>query len=244
MGTIISVASGKGGVGKTTCCCHLGRALAQRGKKTLLVELDSGLRGMDLFLGVSDVVYALNDLLTDGCTLDQASLPIPGADGLYLIAAPSTFHSIPIPEQLITLAQTLKQEYDYVIFDSPAGSALIDVMAQFSDLLILLVLPEPVCLRDAANVATYLYNDTKRHAEIRLLINRVSHKNLHRNHIKYLDNVIDQTGVPLIGVLPDCTKLFQPNATGLPLKKRCLPAAVFQAIAARLDGEDVPLVLK
>lgn len=243
MGTTVSIISGKGGVGKTTCCCYLGRALAKRGNKTIIVELDAGLRGMDLLLGISDAVYALDDLLDGSCDLQQAVLPVPGEENLSLITAPAEFDSALEPEYLMELTELLKEEYDYILFDAPAGSSYVQATASFSDLVILMVLPDAICLRDAVHLADYLRDNPETRAEIRLLINRVSHKALRHSKIGYLDEMIDQTGVSLIGVLPESPDLLKLTTQGAPLKKKKAIALAFDAIAARIEGQDRPLVL-
>lgn len=244
MGTVVSVVSGKGGVGKTTCSAYLGQAISKRSNKTIVVELDGGLRGMDILFGIPNVVYALDDLIEERCSLDEVVLSVPGNDGLRLISAPAGFENIPTPQKLKNLAEQLKKEYDYVIFDCPAGVYLAEEIAKFSDLLIFLVLPDAISIRDAANLVLHIKANKEAKAELRFVMNKISKKALKRNKVMYLDDIIDQIGVRLIGILPESKEILNVYASGKPLKKRCLAYQVFDAIAARLDGEDRELVIK
>ena len=91
MPKILLVTSGKGGTGKTTVSMLLAHALCRRDRNVLLIELDSGLRGLDLLLGVSDrVVYDLSDYLCGRCKPVKAVTVCDVPKGnLHLIAAPS-----------------------------------------------------------------------------------------------------------------------------------------------------------
>ncbi len=244
MGTVVSVVSGKGGVGKTTCCAHLSQAISGRVNKTIVVELDGGLRGMDILFGIPNVVYALDDLLEERCSLEEAALSVPEKAGLRLISAPAGFKHIPDPKKLKKLAERLKKEYDYVIFDCPAGVYLAEEAAKFSDLLIFVVLSDAISRRDAANLVSHIKADKENTAELRLLMNKISKKALMRNQVVYLDDIIDQIGVGLIGILPESKDILNAAALGKPLKKRSIAFQVFDAVAARLDGEDRSLVIK
>ena len=65
MSKVIVVASGKGGTGKTMFAANLGATLARQGHKVVLVDLDTGLRNLDLYLGLeNNIVYDVNDVLT------------------------------------------------------------------------------------------------------------------------------------------------------------------------------------
>lgn len=244
MGIVVSVVSGKGGVGKTTCSAYLSQAISRRANKTIVAELDGGLRGMDILLGITNVVYALDDLLEEKCSLEEVVLSVPGKEGLHLISAPAGFENIPDPEKLKKLAESLKKEYDYVIFDCPAGVYLAAEAAKFSDLLIFVVLPDAISRRDAANLVSHIKANKETKAELRLLMNKISKKTLSRNQVAYLDDIIDQIGIGLIGVLPESKDILNVYALGKSLKKRSLAFQVFDAVAARLDGEDRSLVIK
>ena len=83
------LASGKGGTGKSTVSVMLGGALAARGERVLLVELDSGLRSVDLISGVyGKTVYDIEDVLSGRCSAEKAVVESPLYSDLYVISAP------------------------------------------------------------------------------------------------------------------------------------------------------------
>ena len=85
----IMVCSGKGGTGKSTVSVLLGACLARLGRKTLLVELDSGLRSVDIIAGVyGRTVYDIEDVLCGRCEGAKAVVPSPLYPGLSVISAP------------------------------------------------------------------------------------------------------------------------------------------------------------
>ena len=92
MSQVIAVVSGKGGTGKTSFTTLTGMALAQLGKKTLLLDCDIGLRNLDLYLGVSDrALMDFTDVIAGRTTLAQAVVRHPLYPNLYLLTAPVSF---------------------------------------------------------------------------------------------------------------------------------------------------------
>ena len=82
------VASGKGGVGKSTLCAHVAAGLARRGKRVLILETDTGFRGLDLLLGLpARSIFDLSDVLEGRCSLEDA-LQVHEPTGLRVLLAP------------------------------------------------------------------------------------------------------------------------------------------------------------
>lgn len=91
MGKVIVVASGKGGTGKTTLTANLGAALAMREKSVVVVDMDMGLRNLDVALSLeSSIVYDIADVIEESCTLDDALIKHRSFDSLFFIPAPQT----------------------------------------------------------------------------------------------------------------------------------------------------------
>ena len=91
MGRVIMIASGKGGTGKTTLTANLGAALAKREKSVVVVDMDMGLRNLDVALGLeSSAVYDVADVIENTCTLDDALIKHTAFDTLFFIPAPQT----------------------------------------------------------------------------------------------------------------------------------------------------------
>ena len=88
MGKVLLVASGKGGTGKTMFSVNMGATLAQRGYNVLLIDMDMGLRNMDLYLGMENrVVYNIMDVISGICRISKAIIRVDGFSSLYFMAA-------------------------------------------------------------------------------------------------------------------------------------------------------------
>lgn len=241
MGETIAVVSGKGGVGKSTISCCLGRAFAQRGLKTVLVELDSGLRGVDIMLGLSNTVYDLDDLLQGRCQIEEAIQQVDDSS-LYAICAPVKLQRLPDQEDFMILCSALLTEFDLVLLDAAAGCMMADCIASVASLLLTVVTPDPICVRDAALLTELFRYDLHAEANMRLIINRVNPDLVKKGLIRDLDEVIDTTGVQLIGVLPEDVSLCEATAKGRDLEEKSLLHKVFAAIAGRIFGEENSLI--
>lgn len=242
MGQILVVASGKGGVGKSTISCFLGCALARRGRKVLLVDCDAGLRSMDLMLGIGDdMVYDLSDVLLSNCEIVKAIYPVTGAENLFLLPAPLSVKFSYVYEDLNRLLKGLSHYYDYVLLDCPAGVGDgFFAAAHCADQMLVVVTPDPVCVRDGQKVHRLLMSEGV--ASPRLIINKVDGKTMKKSGIRDLDAVIDQTGIQLLGVIPMDETLACETANGAVPGARNAAVAAFDNIAARLEGESRKLI--
>ena len=126
MTKIIVVASGKGGTGKTSLVAGVSAALASAGKKVLVIDGDSGLRNLDIVLGMSDrVVFSYADVASGMVTLDEAAVKHPALEHLYLLTAPADpMKNELTSDQIRTLVRQIREEkFRYVLIDGPAGLA-------------------------------------------------------------------------------------------------------------------------
>ena len=135
MGIATVITSGKGGVGKSTASVGLGRALAARGRRVLLIDCDAGLRGLDKLSGAEDgLVYDISDVVFGRCSPAQAIYPCrtskedgksekpeEGQEELFLLPAPAKVEDMVRPPVMRRLIPLLKRYYDHVLLDSPAG---------------------------------------------------------------------------------------------------------------------------
>ncbi len=91
MARIIVVTSGKGGVGKTTSSAAIATGLAQKGKKTVVIDFDIGLRNLDLIMGCERrVVYDFVNVIQGDATLNQALIKDKRTENLYILPASQT----------------------------------------------------------------------------------------------------------------------------------------------------------
>jgi len=239
MGKVVAIASGKGGTGKTTVAAFLARALAEQGRSTLVVEADFGLRGLDLVLGVSDqTVYDCTDVLQERCRLSEAVVPV-GRMGLWMLSGGSSVGYQPEVQRWERFLQLCRRCYDFTILDLPGGlGELVCQSAQAADLVLAVVTPSQIAVRDCAQLSRVLQQGTTLQ---RLIINRVPKKR--KGGIQDLDEVIDRTGIQLLGVLPDSEEIQTAAEAG-----RTLPAGkereAFASIAQRLCGKQKTLVIR
>lgn len=240
-GQIVAITSGKGGVGKSTLCCYLGRALAHRGETTIILELDSGLRSQDIMLGVTNTVYDFGDVLAGHCSLKDAVHAVPDCDRLFLLSAPAFFERFPDKQEMAFVCRALRKRFDYILIDSSAGYGVTKALSSVADQVLLVATPDPVCVRDVALMAQTLRENGV--GSIRLVINKLSHQALRKKLVKNLDQVIDQIGVQLIGVLSEQQAIFMGSAQGKPLPDGSFSSKLFDAIAGRMQGEQIPLLI-
>jgi septum site-determining protein MinD len=246
MSRIIVVTSGKGGVGKTTVTANLGMAIAQLGRKVVLIDADFGLRNLDLLLGLENrVVYTAIDALAGDCRLEQALVKDKRQEGLALLPAAQnrTKESIS-PRQMRMLVAALAKYYDYILVDSPAGIEMgfRNAIAAVREALIVTT-PEVAAVRDADRVIGLLeaYGIKK----VNLIINRLKPIMVEQQQMMSVEDVMEILAVELIGIIPDDELVIVSSNRGEPLtleKNLSLPGQAIQNIAKRLEGEKVPFL--
>lgn len=237
------MASGKGGTGKSTCCAFLGEALANDGHSVLIIELDAGMRTLDLLLGVGEsVVYDLGDVLLGGCDPMQAVMPSAHTPNLFLICAPFDSEARYNKEDLAMLCRWLGKRFDIIILDAGAGMGHnVQCGLTAADTVLVVVNPDIVSVRHARTFAEM----ARRYgaAAQRLIINRLSPLFFDKppSQLPDLDAVIDMTGVQLIGVVPVSEEVRCASAAGTPLRAGTPAAEIYSRIAGRMIGRYAPL---
>ncbi len=237
---ITVVTSGKGGVGKSTVSVGLSCALAARGQRVLVIDTDAGLRSLDLMLGISDrAVYDLGDVFARRCEPSLAICESPLCDNVFVITAPSTLEDLGSPAEMRYLCRGLAEHYDHVIIDCPAGLGRgFRTAIAAADRAIIVSTPDAVCARDAYIVSTKL---DEQHIPYKMVVNRLRPRAIMRGNMPDLDTVMDQAGVPLLGVIPEDEAVTLATAQGTAFPPKSYGARCFANIAARYCGETVPL---
>lgn len=236
MGKSIVITSGKGGVGKSTAAGNIAAGLAFGGRRVLLVDMDIGLRSLDLMLGAeNDVVYDLVDVVQGVCPLEQALYRDRRRENLFLLpASQQTGSSAVTPEDMRALARKFKGSFDYVIFDCPAGVGRgFRNACAAADSAILVITPDPVCVRDAERVRELLKADGI--TDMQLLINRVARRNPLST-----DECIHLLDLPVLGFIPEDPAVGFAAAAGSQVLDRETSAGdAFERVARRLLGETI-----
>lgn len=243
MGTAIMITSGKGGTGKTTLTAGVSSCLAAIGHRVLCVDMDIGLRNLDISLGMSDcVVMDFSDVVEGRCSLERAAAPHPVIEGLYLLTAPMHLPAGRItPAQITQFLAQAKQAYDYVLIDSPAGiGSGFQLALAGADRVIVVTTNDPSALRDAQRTVTEVGQSQ---SNIHLVMNRIQPKLMKRLHTT-IDDAMDTAGLPLLGVVPEDPQVSLALGAGKPLvlASRKDAAVACLNIARRIDGERIPLM--
>lgn len=237
MGRIFAVVSGKGGTGKSTVSVGLAAALSDFGQRVLVIDLDTGLRCLDMLLGVEkDVVFDLGDVFA-GKEISDVIYDVPYLNGVQMIPAPQNVANIP-PMGFCQLLDTLSAGYDVILLDFPAGIdiGMMSVLSKRVDF-ITVCTPDPISVRDAAAVYS-TFSDID--VSLRLIINKFSSDNIQKGLAINIDDVIDRTGIRLIGIVPQSSELALLSMKH-EISKKGRAAKAFVRIAKRLMGADVRL---
>lgn len=240
---VIMIASGKGGTGKSTVSVMLGGRLGARGKKVLLIELDSGLRSVDIISGVyGKTVYDIEDVLSGRCEGDKAVVQSPVYRGLSVISAPYEGGAVQTAA-LQTLCAAMANYFDFILLDTAAGMGAPFTAAAACAEQGLLVLPaDPVSLRDGRIVSDTLYE--RGLTDLRLVVNRVAPATFKNGAVRDLDECIDTVCAQLIAVIPESAELQRAAAAGTALPPDCPAWEAFDRLARRLLGERVSLSVR
>lgn len=242
MSRAIAITSGKGGTGKTSLTGGVASCLAALGNKVLCIDMDIGLRNLDISLGMTDrVIMDFTDVVEGRCTLQRAAAKHPIIENLSLLTAPLSLSPGVNEKGIAAMMQEAKSQYDYVLMDSPAGLGLGFRLAVCeADRAIVVSTTDTSALRDAQRVVAELSRDMN---QIHLVMNKIRPKLLKRLHTN-IDDAMDAAGLPLLGVVPDDEMVLLAANLGKPviLASRRGAALAYLNIARRLMGERVPLM--
>ena len=242
MATVIAITSGKGGTGKTSLTGGVGSCLAALGRKVLCIDMDIGMRNLDISLGMTDLaVMDFSDVLAGRCGLERSAAAHPDIPGLWLLTAPLSLPG-PLPlDGMKRLVQQARSRFDYILMDAPAGLGDgFRLCAACADRAIVISTTDASALRDAQRTVAALMKSIPR---IHLVVNRVQPRLLRRLHTTIHD-AMDTRGLPLLGVVPEDSQVMLSANLGRPLilsSRRCASVAYLN-IARRLMGEKVPLM--
>ncbi len=244
MATVIAVTSGKGGTGKTSTTGGVASCIAALGYRVLCIDMDIGLRNLDLTLGLSDrTLMDFTDVISGRCPLARAIVPHPHIQGLSLLSAPTALHSPDLsPAGFQGLLQEADSLYDYIFLDCPAGlGEAFQLAISNAHGVLVVTTTDQSALRDAQRTVWELRKSTQ--CNIHLVVNRVQPKVLKKLHTT-IDDAMDTTALPLIGVIPEDVQVMVSANTGNPLILTTSKGAAiaYLNIARRLLGRSVPLM--
>ena len=244
MSEVIVITSGKGGVGKTTTVANIGTGLAMLGKKVVVVDTDIGLRNLDVVLGLENrIVYNLVDVINGSCRLRQALIKDKRHPELCLLPSAQTKDKSAVsPEQMIKLTDDLREQFDYIILDCPAGieQGFQNAIAG-ADRALVVTTPEVSAIRDADRIIGLL--EANGFKQMDLIINRLRMDMVRRGDMMSADDVVDILAIPLIGIIPDDENVVIATNQGEPLVGTDTPAGkAYFNVVERLRGREIPFL--
>ena len=244
-GKVVTITSGKGGVGKTTATANLGISLAHLGKSVVVIDADIGLRNLDVIMGLENrIVYDLVDIVEGRAKLRQAMIKHKKFEQLFLIPAAQTRDKMAVsPEDMVKLTDELREEFDYVLIDSPAGiergfrNAL-----EPADEVLIVTNPEVSAVRDADRIIGLIEAAEK--GPGRLVINRIKPAMVEKGEMLSADDVFDILALEIIGIIPEDEFVLSASNKGVPVSQNENSRAgmAFNNVARRIVGEDVPFM--
>lgn len=226
MAKVIVVTSGKGGVGKTTTSASFATGLAMKGNKTVVIDFDVGLRNLDLIMGCERrVVYDFVNVLNKEATLKQALIRDKHTENLFVLPASQTRDKDALTEEGVErILNELKEDFDYIVCDSPAGIEKGALMAlYFADEAIIVTNPEVSSVRDSDRILGILAAKSKRAIDgvepikEHLVITRYSPKRVEMGEMLSIDDVKDLLSIPLVGVIPESDSVLSASNSGVPV---------------------------
>lgn len=246
MGSSIVITSGKGGVGKTTSSANIGTALALLGKSVCMVDLDIGLRNLDVVMGLENrIIYDIVDIASGNCRLEQALIRDKRFEHLSLLPASQTKDKHALnPENVKTIIEELKRTHDFVIIDCPAGIEHgFKVAVAGADHAIVVTTPETAAVRDADRVIGLL--EGEQIMSPKLVVNRIRPQMVKKGEMLDIDEIVQVLSIDLLGIVPDDEAIIKNANRGEPtvVKPDTKASLAYRNIARRILGDSVPLLV-
>ncbi len=249
MAEVITITSGKGGVGKSTTTANIATALAMLGKKVIAVDFDIGLRNLDMILGLENrIVYDVVDVMEGRCNLAQAIIKDKRTPNLHFLPASQTKDKTVLDKDKVEkLINDLKKEFDYILIDSPAGiESGFEHSIYLADRALIVTTPEISSVRDADRVIGIIDAKSKKaqmgeEVQKHIIINRLKPELVEKGEMLSVEDVLHILALPLIGIVPDDEDIVKSTNLGEPiaLKEDSLVGEAFRRIARRILGEKV-----
>ncbi|SER47450.1 septum site-determining protein MinD [Tranquillimonas rosea] len=253
MSKVIVVTSGKGGVGKTTSAAAISAGLAQQGHKTVVIDFDVGLRNLDMIMGCERrVVFDFINVIQGDAKLKQALIKDRRLDTLSILPTSQTRDKDALTSEGVEkVLEELREEFDYIVCDSPAGIERGAQLAMYyADEAVVVTNPEVSSVRDSDRVLGLLNSKTKRAEESgadpiksHLLLTRYDAKRIGEGEMMNVEDVLEILAIPLLGVIPESTAVLRASNVGLPvvLDDKSRAGKAYEEAVARLTGEQIEM---
>lgn len=242
---IIVITSGKGGVGKTTTTANIGVGLAIRGNRVALIDTDTGLRNLDLLLGLENrIMYDLVDVTSGRVPYKKALVRHKKYETLYLLPTSQIRDKSSVnPEQLVSLCEEMKKEFEYIIIDCPAGIEQgFKTAIAAADQAIVVTMPEISAVRDADKIIGELGRADKQN--IKLIVNRMRYQMSEKGDMLGIEDINEILSIECIGIVPDDEAVITSTNKGDPAinMEKSIAGQAYRNIVGRICGESIPFL--
>ncbi|MCA0919577.1 septum site-determining protein MinD [Pseudooceanicola nanhaiensis] len=251
---VIVITSGKGGVGKTTSAGAISAALAKRGHKTVVIDFDVGLRNLDMIMGCERrVVFDFINVIQGDAKLKQALIRDKRLDNLSILPTSQTRDKDALTQEGVKkVLDELREDFDYIICDSPAGIERGAHLAMYyADEAVIVTNPEVSSVRDSDRVLGLLNSKTAKaengeSIKAQVLLTRYDTTRVENGEMMTVDDVLDILAVPLLGIVPESQAVLRASNLGVPvvLDDPSAASRAYEAAVARLDGEDLEMKIE
>ena len=246
MSTSWIIASGKGGVGKSTITASLGVAMAREGRRVCIIDADIGLRDQDVLLGLENrIVFDLLDVAGGACTLEQALISPERQPRLSLLPASQFARAKELePKAFRKILTQLKSMFDAVLIDCPAGieRSVRGLMNAEVDESIIVCTPDDVCISNAERTAGVM--EKKGLPRPQLIVNRLMPELIRAGEMYTAETVSATLDLPLLGEIPEDSAVYRATLRRLsPMDLDCEARRALTRIAWRMleADADAPL---
>lgn len=237
---LIAVTSGKGGTGKSCVSAYTGVAMSEAGMRTLLVEQGLDGKSLDIIAAAqNNAVFDLDDIIEGRCSDEKAIAPASYTDNLFLITAGAGLYRPDSEGAFPALLKRMRRQFDYVIVDGPDFSV---VPPTLFNTIILVTTPDTLSARACQNRARLLYESGA--DNLRLVINHVPAQVMPIHGAEDFDDLVNLVGVQLLAVVPQSPKLAYASNSSQMLDEESITIQVFDNLAARLRGQNRPLLIQ
>lgn len=248
LGKVVTVTSGKGGVGKTTSSAAISTGLAMRGHKTVVIDFDVGLRNLDLIMGVERrVVFDFINVINGDANLNQALIKDKRVDNLYIFPTSQTRDKDALRKEGVErVMDELRDNFDFIVCDSPAGIEHGALTALYhADAAIVVTNPEVSSVRDSDRILGMLSSRSRRAERNEapvdefLLLTRYSADRVAKGEMLSIEDVQEILSIPLMGIIPESESVLKASNTGQPviLDKESVAGRAYDDAVARFLGE-------
>jgi len=248
---VIVVASGKGGVGKTTTSAAFATGLALRGHQTVVIDFDIGLRNLDLIMGCERrVVYDFVNVINGEGNLNQALIKDKRVESLFILPASQTRDKEALTVKGVgKVLEALKKRFEFIVCDSPAGIEHGALMAMFfADEAVIVTNPEVSSVRDSDRIIGLLSSKTRRAihnmtpVKEHLLLTRYAARRVNTGDMLSAEDVQEILAIPLLGIIPESPSVLQASNAGIPitLDNNSEAGQAYLDVVARYLGEEPP----